>query len=209
MLKILTDLIDGTELFKRRLEAQALESSQMQAKVFSALINAALTEHDFPVAYDLCINKLVPLITQYPSDQLISEAASTAFYRTGIFTSRIRTPIQDYQKMEVLARAMLICPKSEIEGILGHWSILENRHLHPQSTAEMDQGVFAGSVRSISPVIDAGNGTHEGRGSGELSKGISSSRFHVRDTVKTGLTQGIGWLLGANPQSHQDTEDHR
>jgi hypothetical protein len=47
-----------------------------------------------------------------------------------------------------------------------------------------------------------------GRTSGEFGGwGSSSSRFGVRDTVKSGLTQGIGWLLGAqtqpNPQNRE------
>lgn len=68
-------------------------------------------------------------------------------------------------------------------------------------------------ARTASPML--GSETFEGRrsggmeGLGEFGAGnagnwrSSSSRFGVRDTVKSGLTQGIGWLLGA-PPTHED-----
>lgn len=240
ILKILDDLIDGTELFKHDPQSREISASRMHARVNAAIVNAALSENDFTSAYDSCINKLSHLTSTHSDDPVISEAAWVAYYRTGIFAGRPSTrstrsgmsasSLHDFQKMELLARAMLICPKSEIEGILGYWAILENRQLHPEnvqvqstSTAGDHRSFLAtaaqvgrGIARTASPLVtgDGRNGSLESsreRTSGELSGwGTSSSRFGVRDTVKTGLTQGIGWLLGATPQSeHQDEEQYR
>jgi Secretory pathway protein Sec39 len=133
--------------------------------------------------------------------------------------------LHDFQKMELLARAMLICPKGEIDGIVEQWRILEEKQLHPEnaqdpstqaisySGSEHSRSLLAtaaqvgrGIARTASPLLD-------GRRSSEMNRegmgGESGSRFGVRDTVKTGLTQGIGWLLGATPQTqHQQGEQY-
>jgi protein transport protein SEC39 len=228
MLKILSDLIDGTEHLQINPDRE-LEILRMQTRVNAAIVNAALSENDFTTAYDTCINKLSLATTTYPHDKTISEAAWIAHYRTGIFAGRPTNrhsrhgmpsgTVHDFQKMELLARAMLICPKAEIEGILSHWTILENKQLHPEninaqpppaSTASEHRGLLAtagqigrGIARTASPLLDGrGNAESNREGtSGEYSRGTSGSRFGVRDTVRTGLTQGIGWLLGAPPQT--------
>ena len=239
MIKILNDLIDGTQLFNQT--SRDLETSRMQARVYVAMVNAALNDNDFATAYDTCVNKLSPLTSTY-SDGKISEVAWVAFYRTGIHSGQpstrgaTRTPASDSQKMELLARAVLICPKEEIEGILHRWTDLENKQLHPELAQQQQQqqsghaprssgesrSLFATAAqvgrsvaRSATPLIpgrDGRNGSMEmepERSSGEFSgRETSGSRFGVRDTVKSGLTQGIGWLLGATPQD-PNQEQHR
>ena len=243
ILKILTDLIDGTQLFDQTPSTRELETSRMQTRVYTALVNAALAENDFNSAYDTCVNKLSPLTMANPNDAAISGTAWSAFSRTGNFTYRpttrtaIRTSIPsnstyDLQRMELLARAMLICPKEEIEGIVRNWMVLEDKTLHPDvvqppsttsaSTQMLPEhrGFLATAAqvgrsvaRTASPLIhgtmdpNMNTDVRQERASGELSGwGTSSSRFGVRDTVKTGLTQGIGWLLGATPV--QEDSDH-
>jgi len=228
MLKILNDLVDGTELFKQNPNRE-VEIIRMQARVNASIVNAALSENDFTTAYDTCINKLSPSTTNYPNDNVISEAAWVAYYRTGIFAGRpanrtnrtgvSTSTLHDFQKMELLARAMLICPKREIEGILGHWTLLENKQLHPEnaqpptSVASEHRSLLSTAAqvgreiaRTASPLLDGRANTEASRErtSSELGWGTSSSRFGVRDTVRTGLTQGIGWLLGATPQTEHD-----
>lgn len=244
MIKVLNDLIDGTQLFSQTPNIRDLETTRMQARVNAAIVTAALTENDFTTAYETCVNKLSPLTN--PPDDTISQVAWVAFYRTGIYSGRPSTrssvrnptssnPVLDAQKMELLARAVLICPKGEIEGILHRWTALETKMLHPELAQQQQQsstpssGEYRGLLspaaqvgRSVattaSPMLSGSNsrdGTMEmerERTSGELSGwGTSSSRFGVRDTVKSGLTQGIGWLLGATPQdtNHETEEQYR
>jgi hypothetical protein len=229
MTKILTDLIDGTNLFRHTTETRDLETSRMQARVYAKLAVAALSKNDFPAAYETCVNKLLPLTSTYTTDLEILGAAWDAFYKVGLYAGPITmtqsTPdFHDYQKMELLARAILICPKSKIDSIICRWTDLENKLLHreisitlperSQSTSEEHRGFLATAAqvgrsvaRTASPMI-AGGHSRDGsldidreRSSGEfLPWGASTSRFGVRSTVKTGLTQGIGWLLGAPSQ---------
>jgi len=136
--------------------------------------------------------------------------------------------------MELLARAVLVCPKEEIEGILRRWTDLENKQLHPELAQQQQPSghvpqssgenrsllataaqVGRSVAKSASPLIPGGDGRNGSmemereRSSGEFSGwGTSSSRFGVRDTVKSSLTQGIGWLLGATPQD-PNQEQHR
>ena len=181
MIKILNDLIDGTQLFNQA--SRDLETNRMQARVYAAIVDAALNDNDFATAYDTCINKLSPLTSTY-SDGKISEVAWIAFYRTGIYSGRpstrgaTRTPTSDSQKMELLARAVLICPKEEIEGILRRWTDLENKQLHPELAQQQQQQsghaprssresrsllataaqVGRSVARSASPLIPGGDG---------------------------------------------------
>ena len=238
MIKILSDLIDGMQLFNQT--SRDLEASRMQARVYAAIVTAALNDNDFATAHDTCVNKLSPLSSTY-SDGKISEVAWVAFYRTGTYSvppstrGAARTPTSDSQKMELLARAILICPKEEIEGILRRWTELENKQLYPELAQQQQQQSghapqssresrsllataahvgrsVAGSASPLIPGGDGRNGSREmerERSSGEVSGwGTSSSRFGVRDTVKSGLTQGLGWLLGATPQD-SDQEQHQ
>src|SRR5271169_2668177 len=129
MIKILNDLIDGTQLFSHTTpDIRNLETSRMQARVIATIVTSALADNDFTTAYDTCVNKLSPITSTY-SDDAISQVAWVAFYRTGIYSGRPSTrsairismpsnPVLDTQKMELLARAVLICPKEEMEGIL-------------------------------------------------------------------------------------------
>jgi hypothetical protein len=235
MIQILNDLIDGMQLFNQT--SRDLETSRMQARVYAAIVTAALNDNDFATAYDTCVNKLSPLSSTY-SDSKISEVAWVAFYQTGTYSGQpstrgaARTPTADSQKMELLARAILICPKEEIEGILRRWTELENKQLHPElaqqqsghapqssresrsllaAAAHVGRSV-AGSASPLIPGGDGRNGSREmerERPLGEVSGwGTSSSRFGVRDTVKSGLTQGLGWLLGATPQD-SNQEQHQ
>jgi hypothetical protein len=242
MIKILNDLIDGTQLFSSNPNTRELEKSRMQARVNATIVKAALADDDFTIAYDTCVNKLSPLTSTYAGDTPISEAAWVAFYQTGIHSGRTSTrtltksptsstPPIDGQKMELLARAMLICPKEEIEGILIRWTDLENKMLHPELVppphseqtsrpSGEHRGILATAAqigrsvaRTATPLTagrDGRNGSMEPsreRTAGESSAwGSSTSRFGVRDTVKSGLTQGIGWLLGATPT--QTTDNH-
>jgi hypothetical protein len=252
MIKILNDLIDGTQLFSQHPDSRDLETSRMQARVHTAIVTAALADNDFTTAYDICVNKLAPLTSTY-SDDAISRVAWVAFYHTGNYTGRPSTrssirnspssnPTFDGQKMELLARAVLICPKEEIEGVLQQWAALETKMLYPelaQQQQQQEQQQQQSSLRSLgeyrgilstaaqvgrsvamtaSPLLSSGdvrNGNVEmdrERTSGEFSGWVtSSSRFGVRDTVKSGLTQGIGWLLGATPQdpNHQNEEQFK
>lgn len=243
MIKILNDLIDGTQLFSQTADTRELETSRMQARVNATIVKAALADDDFTIAYDTCINKLSPLTSTYAGDTPISETAWAAFYQTGIHFGKPSTrssvkslmpsaSLADGQKMELLARAMLICPKEEIERILNRWLDLENKILHPElaqppqseqtsrSSGE-HRSIFATAAqigRSValtaSPLTtgrDGRNGSTEPgreRTAGESSPwGSSTSRFGVRDTVKSGLTQGIGWLLGATPTPTQNADN--
>ena len=232
MIKILDDLIDGTLLFANTPGTRELDTSRMQARVNAAIVNAALAENDYSTAYETCVNKLSPLTLKYPEDAAISGAAWLAFYRTGIhtgpptrgFTGRSLSPntALDFQKMELLARAILICPKEEIEGILKRWTELENKVHNPEialppasaqssgehrgfleTAAQVGRSVARTATPLISGTGSRNGGVDAGREmtSGDFgSWGASTSRFGVRDTVKTGLTQGIGWLLGAAPE---------
>lgn len=240
MIKILNDLIDGTQLFDQTPGNRNMETNRMQARVFTAIVNAALAENDFNTAYDTCINKLSPLTLANPDDTAITNTVWSAFYRTGIYTDRrpstrasVRTSLPsnsflDFQKMEVLSRAMLACPKEEIEGILKHWTALENKTLFPnvevpppitastqapqehRSLLATAAQVGRSVARTASPLIPGAGGpdlslgqTRE-RASAEFISGNSNSRFGVTDTVRSGLTQGIGWLIGATPQQEQN-----
>lgn len=238
MIKILNDLIDGTQLFNQT--SRNLETSRLQARVYAAIVNAALNDNDFATAYDTCVNKLSPLTSTY-SDGKISEVAWVAFYQAGTYSGRpstrgaTRTPTSESQKMELLARAVLICPKEEIEGIIRQWRNLENKQLYPELAQQEQQQsghaprssresrsllataaqVGRSVARSASPLVAGSNGRNGSmeinreRSSGEFTGwGTSSSRFGVRDTVKSGLTQGIGWLLGATPQD-PNQEQHK
>ena len=208
----------------------------MHARVYAAIIVAALADRDFPTAYTTCVTNLAPLTTA--NDDTINGHAWQAFYKTGSYTGTAtrpgtrNTPVTtthlDYQKMELLARAILICPKEYIEDCLNPWTTLETKLLHPE-LVQPDNTRVSGErrgflamatdvARTASPIIGGRNGSLEmegqegGRTSGEFGGvaggwGGSSSRFGVRDTVKSGLTQGIGWLLGAptqpNPQNRE------
>ena len=228
MIKILDDLIDGTQLFPNP-QQRAVERNRMHARVYAAIIVAALADRDFTTAYATCVTNLAPLTTA--NDDTINAHAWHAFYKTGSYTGTAtrpgtrNTPITpthlDYQKMELLARAILICPKEYIEDCLDRWTTLETKLLHPElvqpDTTRVSGehrgflAMAADVARTASPIIGGRNGSlemEEGRTSGEFGGwGSSSSRFGVRDTVKSGLTQGIGWLLGAptqpNPQNRE------
>jgi hypothetical protein len=208
MIKVLTDLIDGT--------GSQDNTNAMKAKVYVAITTAALSENDFPAAYETCISKLSPLTDT--TDNSILTTAWVAFYNAGMYNRRPRSSITSdqltFQKMELLARAVLICPKEKLATILREWTTLETTSLHPEQhhprPAE-HRGFLetaAQVARTASPLISGGRESFEReRTSGESSPwGQSTSRFGVRDTVKTGLTQGLGWLLGATPQ--QDTDEH-
>jgi hypothetical protein len=215
MMKILTDLIDSIDLFQHNPETLILETNRMQARVYAALTTAALSENDFTTAYSTCINKLSPLTSSNPTDQVLVNTTWTAFYQTGIYTGRSSTRIPpsylDFQKMELLARALLICPKDNIEIILRHWTHLEEKQLHPEITEHKTQSSDHAARGTTSPLIsgDSRNGSFDMERETNSSWGGSSSRFGVRDTVKTGLTQGIGWLLGATSPLDSNDEDQR
>jgi hypothetical protein len=203
MMKILTDLIDSIS-FQHNPETLIPETNRMKAKVYASLTTAALSENDFTTAYDTCINKLSPLMSSNSTDEVLLNTTWTTFYQTGIYTSpstRIPHNYLDFQKMELLARALLICPKDKIEIILRHWTNLEEKQT--PSSEHMARG-----ARTTSPLIrDNRNGRLDMETSLEFSSwGGSSSRFGVRDTVKTGLTQGIGWLLGATSPQDMDKD---
>lgn len=240
MLKILNDLIDGTQLFSRNIPEMNLETSRMQARVNAEIVYAALRENEFTIAYESCVNKLAPLVSAFPHDSKLAESAWVAYYRTGIYSglpspnySTSATSLIEYQKMEVLARALLICPKEELEGILQYWTQLEGKMLHPEyqhrtSTQLSDSssarhrtfletaaqvGRSVARTARASPLLSGGEslngtggiGTSEGRRSSSESA-RSSSRVGVRDTVRTGITQGIGWLIGATQQPPDQDE---
>lgn len=239
MLTILDDLIDGTELLKQSSQAdRQLSTSRMRARVNAAIVDAALSQNDFTLAYKVCDENLGQLVATYPKDEVIAVAAWPAYYRTATYTSTAhrRLPsrssassvatIDDFQRMELLARAILICPKAEIQEILRTWMDFENRMLYPERippnsgrpSSEDHGGLLAAAAdigksvaRRASPLLTV-NDRREGGSSSETTSGdhgwgTSSSRFGVRDTVKTGLTQGIGWLLGATPQAEPDRRD--
>ena len=225
MIKMLDDLIDGTQLFAAP-QQRAVERNRMHARVYVAIVLAALTDKDFTTAYNTCITNLAPLTNA--NDDIINGHAWEAFYKTGSYTNTLTRPGTrnpsitttqlDYQQMELLARAILICPKEYIEDCLNRWVQLETKLLHPELVQPENTRVSsehrgflamaADVARTASPIIGGRNGSQEterqeGRTSGEFGPGgwgTSSSRFGVRDTVKSGLTQGIGWLLGAPTQ---------
>ena len=220
MVKILDDLVEGTQLLKDTTPAtRDAEVSKMHARVYAAIVKAAVHENDFNTAYATCINKLTPLTSQNV-DKTINDMAWQAYDMAGSYTSRTLrvSPQTDFQKMELLALAILICPKSEIAGILDKWSSLDRKSLQsgeqpPQplqtpAASRENRGLLAHAAqvgrsvaRTASPLLVEG---HDGMGRGEDGWGSSSSRFGVRDTVKTGLTQGIGWLLGATPRGEEE-----
>lgn len=235
MLNILDDLIDGTELFKQSAPVdRQLNISRMRARVNAAIVEAALSQNDFTVAYKVCYENLGQLVTTYPKDEVIIRATWPVYYHTATYTSSAhrRLPsrssasnianIDNFQRMELLGRAILICPKTEIQGILRTWKDFENRMLYPEQipttsgrpSSEDHGGLLSAAAdiaRRASPLLRV-NDRREGGSSSEISSGehgwgTSQSRFGVRDTVKTGLTQGIGWLLGATPQAEPDRRD--
>jgi protein transport protein SEC39 len=244
MLRILHDLIEGTQLFAHRTPQEAgLETTRMEARVNATIVKAALAENDFNTAYDTCVKKLVP-VTGVGADVKNAEIAWVVFLQTATFSGRPQTrrPARmtqttlDNEKMELLAHALIICPKEEMDGIVSRWTNLENKLLWPEAqqpeivsaapqtrgSGDYHRGFFETAAqvgrsvaRTASPML--GGETFEGRRSGEM-EGLgefgavnpvnwrsSSSRFGVRDMVKSGLTQGIGWLLGASP-THEDEE---
>jgi hypothetical protein len=250
MQRILHDLIEGTRLFADQAPQEAtLETMRMAARVNATIVKAALAENDFATAYETCMTKLVP-VTGPDTDEKIAEIAWSAFFNTGNFTgqpatrgpSRITTSTLNNEKMELLARALMICPKEEMDGIVTRWTALEAKLFQPETAREQKEPVVnapvKGSVehhrgffetaaqvgRSVaqtaSPIIGGGNGFErrkssemeqdEGRVAGEFGGtwGSSGSRFGVRDTVKSGLTQGIGWLLGATAVSQDTSDEH-
>lgn len=225
MVKILDDLIEGIQLLKDT-PGRETEMSKMHARVYAAILKAALHENDFMTAYQICINKLAPLTTQYVDDT-INDVAWQAYDLAGSYSSRTLrpSPQTDFHKMELLALAILICPKSEIVGILKKWSDLERKSLQsgeqavqtPLQTPAMSRDnksllataaqVGRSVARTASPLL--GDGHELGMERREDGWASSTSRFGVRDTVKTGLTQGIGWLLGATPQRTSQEEEQR
>jgi len=249
MLRILHDLIDGTRLFARKHPQEAgLETARMEARVNATIVKAALAENDFTTAYETCVDKLVP-VTGIDADPKIAEVAWLAFFKTGNFSgppqtrgpSRITATTLDSEKMELLARALMICPKEEMGGIVTRWTALETKLFQPEtqreaaaqeprvrSSGEHHRGFFETAAqvgrsvaRTASPML--GRDVYEQRRSGEMERegktsgefdgggvwGPSSSRFGVRDTVKSGLTQGIGWLLGATPVGQGTSEENK
>jgi hypothetical protein len=206
MIKILTDLIDGT--------GSQDNATAMKAKVYVAITTAALSENDFPAAYEICITKLSPLTDT--TDTSILTTVWIAFYNVGMYIRRPPSSITSdqltFQNMELLARAVLICPKEKLESILREWTNLEaTLHLEQHRTQPAEHRGFletaAQVAQTASPLISGGRESEQERTSGEfLPWRQSTSRFAVRDTVKTGLTQGLGWLLGATPQ--QDTDEN-
>jgi len=206
MIKILDDLIEGTQLFKES-PTRELEISKMHARVYAVIVKAALNENDFTTAFNTCMGKLSPLSSKYVDDT-IYDVAWRAYDLVGSYSSYAMRDSShtDFQKMELLALAVLICPKSEIVEILRKWTELERKSLSEgdssalHTSAEDNRSLLTTAAqagwsiaRTASPLLGdgVGNGmerTDEGRG--------TTSRFGVRDTVKTGLTQGIGWLLG-------------
>jgi Secretory pathway protein Sec39 len=237
MIKILNDLIDGIQLFPFNSDSPArqLQISRMYARVYGVIVDASLYDHnDFAIAHETCLQKLSPLASTFPEDPTISDVTWKSLFKTGTFSvhqkfstrssSRMSTTSEsnlDSQKMDLLARGILICPKSEIDKILQHWIALESKMLQPSLQPQViakpsDHGNFLlaaahvgrNIVRSASPSI-GGHGRNgsvemERSSTGEGSWGTSSSRFGVRDTVKSGLTQGLGWLLGATAQEGED-----
>jgi hypothetical protein len=202
MIKILDDLIDGTQLFKES-STREFEISKMHARVYAAIVKAALKENDFITGYNTCIGKLSPLSNKY-ADDTIHDVAWRAYSSVGSYSSHAvrASSHMDFQKMELLALAVLICPKSNIVEILTKWTELERRSLSEDQNSSalhtsagdnrnlLTTATQAGwsIARTASPLLGDGTGSEEGR--------VATSRFGVRDTVKTGLTQGIGWLLG-------------
>ena len=234
LIKILDDLIDGTQLFPDPAQ-HTVETNRMHARVYSAIVGAALNDRDFITAYNICVTNLVPLVNL--NDDTINRHAWEAFYKAGCFTSSTTRPgtrttptntaQHDYQRMELLARAVLICPKEVMEDCLDRWTTMETKLLHPElaplptgpRTSSEHRGFLAevGSRigRTATPIIGGASGGRNGslgmerpEGEGVLGSGwgTSSSKFGVRDTVKSGLTQGIGWLLGAPTQPNQNRE---
>ena len=225
MVKILDDLIEGIQLFKDHPGTKELEINKMHARVYASIVKAALHENDFMTAYTICINKLSPLTTRYTDDPIIKDVAWQAYDLAGSYSSsrtlRGRSPQHDFQKMELLALAILICPKPKIVEILNKWSDLERKSLQygqqppetPLQTQPLSRDnrsllataaqVGRSVARTASPLLGDG----QERAGMEDGWGSSSSRFGVRDTVKTGLTQGIGWLLGATPQRTSQEEE--
>jgi protein transport protein SEC39 len=235
MLRILHDLIEGIRLFTNRTPQEAeLETTRMEARVNATIVKAALAENDFNTAYDTCIKKLVP-VTGVDADVKIAEIAWPAFFQTATFSGRpqtrrsarmTQTTLDNDKIMDLLALAIMVCPKEEMDGIVSRWTDLENKLLWPEvqqpeivsapsqtrGSGQYHGGFFETAAqvgpsvpRTASPML--GSESFEGRTSGEM-EGLgefragnwqsSSSRFGVRDTVKSGLTQGIGWLLGAS-----------
>lgn len=230
MIKILDDLIEGTQLLPPDAPQRRIEIDRMHARVYAAIVMAALADKDFSTAYNTCVTNLAPLTNL--DDDTISRHAWEAFYKAGSYSishSSVRpgTSTQyDYQKMELLARAILICPKEIIEDCLTRWTALETKLLHPElvpvvdtnarMSGEHSRGFLATAAnvgrtvaRTASPIIGGSNRSLElerQEGEGGVGWGSSSSRFGVRDSVKSGLTQGIGWLLGAPTQPNQNRE---
>ena len=249
IVRILHDLIEGTRLFARKQPQEAdLETTRMEARVNATIVKAALAENDFTTAYQTCVDKLVP-VAGVDADPKIAEVAWFAFFKTGSFSgrpqtrgpSRITQTTLDSEKMELLARALMICPKEEMGGIVTRWTALETKLFQPEtqreaaaqeprvrSSGEHHRGFFETAAqvgrsvaRTASPML--GRDVYEQRRSGEMERegktsgefdgggvwGPSSSRFGVRDTVKSGLTQGIGWLLGATPVGQGTSEENK
>jgi len=85
MIKILDDLIDGTQLFPDPQQC-AVERNRMHARVYAAIIVAALADRDFTTAYTTCITNLTPLTTANDdtnNDDTINGHERHAFYKTG------------------------------------------------------------------------------------------------------------------------------
>jgi hypothetical protein len=235
MIKILDDLIEGTLLFRDSSPSirKELETRKMHARVYAEIVKAALRENDFMTAYHICINKLAPLTSAHDADETICEVSWRVYDLAGSYnpsrTLRGGSAQLDFQKMELLALAILICPKPKIAEILQKWSDLETKTLQsgeqqqqlshtplqtPSSSSRDNRSLLATAAqvgrsvaRTASPLLGDGGGQDRGGERLDDGWGSSSSRFGVRDTVKTGLTQGIGWLLGATAQRENPDEE--
>jgi Secretory pathway protein Sec39 len=75
MIKVLTDLIDG-------MGSQG-NVNAMKAEVYVAITTAALSENDFPAAYETCITKLSALADT--TDTSILTTGWVAFYNVGMY----------------------------------------------------------------------------------------------------------------------------
>jgi len=183
MIKILDDLIDGTQLFPYP-QQHAVERNRMHARVYAAIIVATLADRGFTTAYTTCVTNLAPLTTANDdtiNDDTINGHERHAFYKTGSYTGTAtrpgtcNTPVAtihlDYQKMELLARAILICPIEYIEDCLNRWTTLATKLLHPElvqpdstRVSGEHRGVLAMAedvARTVSPIIGGRNGSVE------------------------------------------------
>jgi len=231
LIKVLDDLIEGTQLLPLDLPQRQLEIDRLHARVYAAIVMAALADKDFTIAYHTCVTNLTALTSL--NDDTISRYTWEAFYNAGSYTSPssnrpASSQQHDFQKMELLARAILVCPKEVIEDCLVRWTALETKLMHPElvpmldtsnmrNSGEHSRGILATAAdvgrtvaRTASPLIGGRNRSLElerqDAEAGLGGWGSSSSRFGVRDSVKSGLTQGIGWLLGAPTQPDEDRE---